>query len=98
MNSDIIYVPFGEDDSKRDIIKWECRILKVQFINHHTKFGQYKVFYNDPSDGYFFIGCKGTGLKIDNVKYMADDNGVIDIKTINTYLHNREITEALEKI
>lgn len=100
IGNDIIYVPYGDPRvaNDMDIVKWgNCEILNIQQIKD-TNFGKYKVMYDDSPFGYFVIGCKGTGLKIDNVKYMADDNGLIDIKTINTYLHNREITETLEKI
>ena len=99
---DEIYVPFIDEDKSNDlhIITWDnLEIVSLQFIeNEINRFGRFKVYFGNGGHDYFRIGCKGSGLKIDNVKYMADEAGMLDIKQINTHLHNRKISEVLERL
>lgn len=65
---------------------------------------RYKIYigYNitDEIDyyNYFTIGGKGTGIMLDNKRFLISDDVKLDVKSINSYIHNRKVNKILEQL
>lgn len=76
-----------------------CRIEEEPVCDGNN----YKVYYNINDDGklkesWIRVGAEGTGIKLGFRRYMVDRSGKLDIIGIKKYLHNREISEILERL
>lgn len=57
------------------------------------------IYFDDINSAPVAIGSPGTGIVFENgERYIVDNDRSFNIKAVEVYLHNREISKVLEKL